>query len=88
MHRPLIAAIAGHGFRVLAYNRRGTGGSPRESWPDGGVPQHADDAAALLRALAAVPATVIGFSSGGVVALALTERYPDVVDGSLPGSRR
>ena len=80
MHGPLIAAVAAHGFRVIAGNRRGTGGSTRENWPDGGVPQHADDAAALLRALDAAPATVIGFSSGGVVALALAERHPEVVD--------
>ena len=80
MHGPLIDAIAAHGFRVVAYNRRGTGTSTRDNWPDGGVPQHADDAADLLRALDAVPATVIGFSSGGVVALALAERHPDLVD--------
>lgn len=80
---PLTEAIAAHGFRVIAYNRRGTGGSTRENWPDGGVPQHADDAAALLRALNAAPATVFGFSSGGVVALALTDRHPDVVDRAI-----
>ena len=80
MHGPLVAAIAAHGFRVIAYNRRGTGGSTRDNWPGGGVPQHADDAAALLRGLDAAPATIIGFSSGGVVALALAERHPEVVD--------
>jgi pimeloyl-ACP methyl ester carboxylesterase len=80
MHRHLVEAIAARGFRVIAYDRRGTGGSTREHWPDGGVPQHADDAANLLRTLGAAPATVIGFSSGGVVALGLAQRHPDVVE--------
>jgi pimeloyl-ACP methyl ester carboxylesterase len=93
---PQAAAFAAHGRRVITYDRRGTGGSTREGWPDGGVARHADDAAALLRSLDAVPATVLGFSSGGVVALALAARHPDVVTeviawepaalGMLPGA--
>jgi pimeloyl-ACP methyl ester carboxylesterase len=72
-------AIAAHGRRVIWYDRRGTGASTREDWPGGGADQHADDAAALLEELDAVPATVLGFSSGGVIALALAARHPDVV---------
>ncbi len=79
MHSALAAAIAAHGYRVIWYDRRGTGGSTRVDWPGRGAGQHADDAAALLGALDAVPATVVGFSSGGVVALALAERHPDLV---------
>ncbi len=41
--------------------------------------QHADDAAALLDALDASPAIVIGRSQGGEVAVDLTLRYPDRV---------
>ena len=43
------------------------------------ISEHADDAAALLRALDAVPAVVIGRSYGGETAIDLTLRYPDLV---------
>jgi pimeloyl-ACP methyl ester carboxylesterase len=89
-------ALAARGFRVIWYDRRGTGGSTRDNWPAGGADQHADDAAELLRALDAEGATVLGFSSGGVVALALAARHPEVASsviawepaalGVLPGA--
>ena len=72
-------AIAATGRRVIWYDRRGTGASTRADWPGDGAGQHADDAAALLRELGAPPATVLGFSSGGIVALALAVRHPAVV---------
>ncbi|MEJ3655159.1 alpha/beta hydrolase [Actinomycetes bacterium KLBMP 9759] len=71
--------LAEIGYRVITYDRRGTGGSGREAWPGNGADQHADDAAALLDALDAAPAVVLGVSSGGVVALALAARHPDQV---------
>ncbi len=96
MLAPQAAAFAAHERRVITYDRRGTGSSTRDGWPGGGVEQHADDAAELLRSLGAAPATVLGFSSGGVVALALAARHPDVVTeviawepaalGFLPGA--
>jgi pimeloyl-ACP methyl ester carboxylesterase len=76
---PQAEAFAARGRRVVWYDRRGTGGSTRDGWPECGVAGHADDAAALLRSLDAEPATVLGFSSGGVVALALAARHPEVV---------
>jgi pimeloyl-ACP methyl ester carboxylesterase len=89
-------AIAARGRRVIWYDRRGTGGSTRDDWPGGGADQHADDAAELLRTLGAQDATVLGFSSGGVVALALAARHPAVASsviawepaalGVLPGA--
>lgn len=83
MLTPQAEAFAERGRRVIWYDRRGTGGSTRDNWPDGGVEQHADDAAALLRALDAAPATVLGFSSGGVIALALAARHPEVVTETI-----
>jgi pimeloyl-ACP methyl ester carboxylesterase len=71
--------LAAVGFEVVTYDRRGTGRSGREDWPGGGAGQHADDAAALLEALGLGPATVVGVSSGGVVALALAARHPERV---------
>jgi pimeloyl-ACP methyl ester carboxylesterase len=64
---------------VIWYDRRGTGASTRDEWPGSGADQHADDAATLVRDLAAGPAVVLGLSSGGVVALALAARHPQVV---------
>jgi pimeloyl-ACP methyl ester carboxylesterase len=80
LHAALADALAARGRRAIRYDRRGTGASTRDDWPGGGADQHADDAAELLRRLDAVPATVVGFSSGGVVALALAARHPDVVE--------
>lgn len=67
------------GYRVLSYDRRGTGRSGRDAWPAGSADQHADDAAALLAARAGEPAVVVGVSSGAVIALALAVRHPDLV---------
>jgi pimeloyl-ACP methyl ester carboxylesterase len=63
--------------RVIAYDRRGFGRSehpPISDWS-----RHAADAAALLRRLGAAPATVVGWSGGGIVALELAVTEPDLV---------
>jgi pimeloyl-ACP methyl ester carboxylesterase len=74
-----IDALARLG-RVIAYDRRGCARSERpEPYERTSVAEHADDAAALLDALAAPPAVVIGRSYGGTVALDLALRHPDRV---------
>jgi esterase len=74
-----IARLAQLG-RVIAYDRRGCSRSERpEPYQRTSVREHADDAAALLDALDATPAIVIGRSYGGTVALDLAIRYPDRV---------
>jgi esterase len=66
--------------RVVAYDRRGCTRSERpEPYERTSVAEQADDAAALLDALAATPAVVIGRSYGGAVAVDLALRYPDHV---------
>lgn len=66
--------------RVIAYDRRGCARSERpEPYERTSVREHAVDAAALLDALAATPAIVIGRSYGGTVASDLALRYPDRV---------
>ena len=66
--------------RVIAYDRRGCARSERpDAYVRTSVAEHADDAAALLDALRAVPAVVIGRSYGGTVAADLALRYPDHV---------
>lgn len=66
--------------RVIAYDRRGCARSERpEPYERTSVAEHADDAAALLGALEAAPAIVIGRSYGGTVATDLALRYRDRV---------
>ena len=65
---------------MIVYDRRGCARSERpEPYERTSVREHADDAAALLDALAAIPAIVIGRSYGGTVASDLALRYPDRV---------
>ena len=70
-------AFIAAGRRVAWYDRRGTGAAPRDGWPAGGVAQHAADAAGIVRSLGG-PVQVLGFSSGGVVALALAAEHPEL----------
>jgi pimeloyl-ACP methyl ester carboxylesterase len=72
-------SLAGAGYHVVAYDRRGTGRSGREDWPGNGAQQHADDAAELIHTLGLVRPTVVGVSSGGVIALTLAARHPTAV---------
>jgi esterase len=66
--------------RVIAYDRRGCSRSERpEPYERTSVSEHADDAAALLEALDAAPAVVVGRSYGGTVAMDLAIRYPELV---------
>jgi pimeloyl-ACP methyl ester carboxylesterase len=83
MLAPQAEAIAALGRRVIWYDRRGTGASTRQAWPGSGADQHANDAASLIEELGAAPATVLGFSSGGLVALALAARHPGLVSEAI-----
>ncbi len=66
--------------RVIAYDRRGCSRSERpEPYERTSVSEHADDAAALLDALGAAPAVVIGRSYGGTVAIDMAIRHPEHV---------
>jgi len=65
--------------RVILYDRRGCTRSERPDPYETSVVQHAEDAAALLEALDAVPAVVIGRSYGGETAIELALRHPESV---------
>lgn len=66
--------------RVISYDRRGCARSERsDPYERTTVTEQADDAAALLDALQAAPAVVMGRSYGGAVAVDLALRYPDRV---------
>jgi pimeloyl-ACP methyl ester carboxylesterase len=65
--------------RTILYDRRGFSRSERPEPLVMDVHVHADDAAALLDALGAAPAVVIGRSQGGEIAVDLALRYPERV---------
>lgn len=66
--------------RVIAYDRRGHARSERPApYERTSVGEHADDAAAVLEALGAEPAVVIGRSYGGEIAVDLALRRPQLV---------
>jgi esterase len=65
--------------RAITYDRRGFSRSERPEPLVMDVHLHADDAAALIDALGAAPAIVIGRSQGGEIAVDLALRYPDRV---------
>jgi esterase len=68
--------------RVITYDRRGSSRSERpDPYEITSVREHADDALALLRALDAEPAILIGRSYGGTIALDVAIRHPDSVLG-------
>ena len=72
----LVGDLAGVG-RVIAYDRRGysrSGGEVVRS-----AAEHTRDAAAVLDALEARPAVVVGTSAGATIALDLAVRRPDLV---------
>jgi pimeloyl-ACP methyl ester carboxylesterase len=72
---PLLDEPALEGFQLIHYHRRGYAGSSR---PAGltSIETHADDAAGLLDHLGLANASLIGHSSGAVVALELGVRHP------------
>jgi pimeloyl-ACP methyl ester carboxylesterase len=67
----------GDAARTVAYDRRSFGASVHPPVTD--LTRHRDDAAALLAALGAGPAVVVGWSVGGVVALDLALTHPELV---------
>jgi pimeloyl-ACP methyl ester carboxylesterase len=66
---------------VISYDRRGNSRSPTPAgWTATTVDEQADDAAALLEALAIPAASVYGHSIGAPIALDLALRRPELVD--------
>ncbi len=68
------------GHRVLAIDHRGHGRGLRPLIPFR-LADCAADAAAVLRALDAAPAVVVGYSMGGAIAQLVARDHPDVVEG-------
>jgi pimeloyl-ACP methyl ester carboxylesterase len=64
-------------YRVIVYDRRGYGRSTHKPVRDHRV--HAADLVAVLERVAGGPAAVVGWSSGGSIALAVATQHPDLV---------
>jgi len=77
-YRPLMAESALKNHRFIGYHRRGYDGSSRPAGPFP-ISGHAADCLGLLRKLDAVPAHVVGHSSGAVIALQLALDAPETV---------
>ena len=70
--------------RCIIYDRRGFHRSERpEPFTAVDLADQVDDAAALLDALSATPAVVVGRSTGGEIALALAHRHPEKVTAQV-----
>jgi pimeloyl-ACP methyl ester carboxylesterase len=67
--------------RVLAYERRGFTLAAPEEAEDMRV--HAEDASSILDRAGAVPADLVGWSGGGLAAVALAVEHPDAVRSLL-----
>lgn len=65
--------------RVIAYDQRGLGQSDKPE-QDYSMDDYADDAVALVKSLEIEQVDVIGVSFGGMVALHLVLKYPEIVD--------
>ena len=75
--------LVGHlvdAFTVVTYDRRGLSRSrPDDPTAPVSIRRHADDAAAVLRAVAAGPALMLGLSLGAVIGLHLLAAHPGTV---------
>jgi pimeloyl-ACP methyl ester carboxylesterase len=73
-----------NGFKSIYFDNRGTGMSDK---PDGPytIPEMADDASNLLKAIGIPKAKVFGVSMGGMIAQELVLRHPEQVDRVVLG---
>jgi O-succinylbenzoic acid--CoA ligase len=74
----LAADLTPHA-RVIALDRRGSGGSRMADAAPVDVARHVEDAAQVLAACGETEAVVVGHSFGGVVGLELAARRPELV---------
>jgi pimeloyl-ACP methyl ester carboxylesterase len=83
-HFDELADLLADEFTVVSYDRRGNGRSPvPPNWTTTSPEEQADDAAALMNALGTGPAAVFGTSAGGIFALCLMIRHPELVRGAI-----
>jgi pimeloyl-ACP methyl ester carboxylesterase len=83
----LAAALSGDPHtprRVLALDYRGRGRSDYDADPKNyNVAMEADDVAAVVAALSAVPAVYVGTSRGGIITMLLATTRPELIAGAV-----
>jgi pimeloyl-ACP methyl ester carboxylesterase len=79
-YRFLAPALAARGFRTVTVDLRGHGASST-GWNDYGSVAHGEDLVALVEALGAGPALVIGTSFGAAPAVWAAAERPDLIRG-------
>lgn len=79
--RQLAEVMAGHGYKVLIWDRPNTGESDLSFDAECESFQNADTLAGMIRALGLAPALVYGASGGSREALLAAVRHPDCVRG-------
>jgi pimeloyl-ACP methyl ester carboxylesterase len=83
-HFTQVASRLADEFTVVTYDRRGNSRSPRpEGWTQTSVPEQAEDAAALIRALRLAPVAVFATDAGGRIGLDLALRSPRLLRGVI-----
>ncbi|MEA2193923.1 MAG: hypothetical protein QOG42_357, partial [Solirubrobacteraceae bacterium] len=82
--QPALERLAAADRRAIALDRRGYGdsGAP-QPYAATTIQEQAEDVAALLRALDAVPALLVGDGFGAIVVLELLVRRPDLANGAV-----
>ncbi|WP_026479707.1 alpha/beta fold hydrolase [Ahrensia sp. 13_GOM-1096m] len=81
-----VQTLTGAGYRVIALDNRGHGGSDKPHEPEAYMPEKmADDAAALLDHLDIAQAHVMGYSMGARISAFLALRHPDKVKSVIFG---
>jgi len=68
-------------FSVITYDRRGYGSNEFKADADYSVEEQVEDAANVLREHAGGPAWILGNSAGGLIAIGLALKYPELVRG-------
>jgi pimeloyl-ACP methyl ester carboxylesterase len=90
--RKIISPLVEDGFRVIAPDTRGAGGSSRPADGYDKLTLAADCAAVLDHAGVAAPVIVVGHDIGLMIAYAFAQRFPErterlaVMDAPLPGT--
>ena len=74
------AEILAEKFTVVSYDRRGNSRSSGDRSSDMTVAQQARDAAAIIKAMGADKAVVLGRSGGAIIGLELAATKPELVD--------
>ncbi len=69
-------------FHCVAYDRRGHTRSPKGNVVQESVELHADDAAALIKALHLAPVVLVASSGGARISIDLLRRHPELVRGA------